>query len=320
MDGQDRPRGPDGKRDGAHVDRGSWLSVDLGPAASGLDDVDPGLATDDGRPPHFLLVRSRDVLLKALMALRGHNEALTIVGAQAVYEHTKRFTDVPFTMTNDGDISVDPSMIMSEPRIAELFLEIGFRQSPDRPGIWLVDTDEHSPPGVDLLVPEAIAGPGRRGVRIDGQGRSAVGRAAGLEMALLDRERKLLQPIGSGTGGAVSVYVAGPSALLCAKSYKLAERIHDAELGKRSRVRAKDAGDVWRLMAVAHPREVRATFRLHEKSKALGPAITRGRIYMCELFGHRGRAVDLAVEDLGGDIGEARVRAAISEWMVGFDE
>jgi hypothetical protein len=73
-------------------------------------------------------------------------------------------------------------------------------------------------------------------------------------------------------------------------------------------------------MAVAHPREVRVTFRLHEKSKALGLAITQGRIYMGELFGHRGRAVDLAVEDLGGDIGEARVCAAISEWMVGFDE
>ncbi len=58
------------------------------------------------------------------------------------------------------------------------------------PGRWV------SPDGVyvDLMVPDALAGPGSRGARLGPHGRRVARRAKGLEAALVDREPS--QPAG----------------------------------------------------------------------------------------------------------------------------
>lgn len=110
--------------------------------------------------------------------------------------------------------------------------------------------------GFDLLVPGALAGPGRRSARVPNQDHHAIGRADGLEMTILDREKKRIEALDS-SGRSVEAYVVGPAALLCAKAYKLYERLADSAAGRGEQVKPKDAGDVWRRMAVTDPGQVR---------------------------------------------------------------
>lgn len=56
-----------------------------------------------------LNVAARKVLLDALTALKDHRDALTVVGAQAVYLRTQEAEIRSAAYTSDGDISIDPS-------------------------------------------------------------------------------------------------------------------------------------------------------------------------------------------------------------------
>lgn len=279
------------------------LGLDASPAAQG------------GVSPE--LVKAREVLLDALEALEEHHDALMLVGAQAVFEHTKHFSEAPPTLTTDSDMGVDPDLVTDEPSISERLKEAGFGVHNDRPGVWVRTHTTGFRSSVDLLAPESLAGSGRRSARIDGQSRESVGRAAGLEMALLDRSVKEIK---SFTGDrSVSMYVAGPAALLCAKAYKLAERIAEASRsGAKNRVRPKDAGDVWRLMATTDPGEVRRIFDRHEDVSLDGEAISLGRQYLASVFGPSGLGSDLAVIDLGDSVTEERVRSLVTEWTRRF--
>jgi hypothetical protein len=105
---------------------------------------------------------------------------------------------------------------------------------------------------------------------------------------------------------------------MCAKSYKLFERIEAANGGGRNRVKAKDAGDVWRLIATTDAGEIRETFRQCEEHSTLGEACRKGRSYFEMLFAGRGRGVDLAVQDLADEIDEDTVRSSVSNWIACF--
>lgn len=268
------------------------------------------------------LVRARDTLLRALHGLERHLDSLTLIGAQAVYEHTKQYVQAAPTFTNDGDLGVDPSLVSAEPDIAAAMIGLGFAPKfRDRPGIWTlpITTSDPDPPSIDLLVPESVAGPGRRSVQLGpGHGISAVGRAAGLEMALIDRASALLMPLPGGTATPVTVGVAGPAALLCTKSYKLAERVAAARRGSADRVKAKDAGDVYRLIATTDPADVAVTFDRCERHATYGAAVTVGREYFDGLFANDGIGVDLAIQDLADDLDEDTVRAIVTRWMRRF--
>lgn len=268
------------------------------------------------------LVRARDTLLRALHGLAPHLDSLTLIGAQAVYEHTKQYTDAAPTFTNDGDLSVDPTLVSAEPDIAVVMTEMGFTPKfGDRPGIWTlpITAADPDPPSIDLLVPDAVAGPGRRSVQLAaGHGKHAVGRAAGLEMALLDRAPVLLTPLPGGTGEPVTVHIAGPAALLCAKSYKIAERVAAARRGSSHRVKAKDAGDVYRLLATSDPAATAAVFDRCARHETLGASATLGRDHFTALFEDAGIGVDLAVEDLADDLADTTVRPTISDWIHRF--
>src|SRR5436309_1075243 len=105
-------------------------------------------------------VRARRVLLDALEALKEHRNAVILVGAQAIYLHVGEGDIAVAVYTTDGDVVIDPSVLVHDPKLDALMRSRGFVPDPDPShiGAWL------GPDGVpiDLMVPEAVAGPGRR--------------------------------------------------------------------------------------------------------------------------------------------------------------
>ena len=109
----------------------------------------------------------------------------------------------------------------------------------DQPGRWTSLEEVY----VDLLVPEALAGPGRRGADLGVHGRTVARRAKGLEGALVDRSRHTIGALGVVDSRSYEIWIAGPAALLVAKVHKIAERV-----GSPARESDKDALDVLRLL------------------------------------------------------------------------
>ena len=186
-----------------------------------------------------LYVRARAALLDAAEALAEQLDAVVLVGAQAVYLHTG---DADFVATapytTDADFCVVPSNLSDEPLLYELLQDRGFSPG-EQPGSWR--SRDGIP--VDLMVPEALAGPGSRGARLGPHGKRVARRAKGLEGALVDRKRMEIVSLESNDDRSVVMSVAGPAALLVAKVHKIAERT-----GTSDRVRDKDALDVLRLL------------------------------------------------------------------------
>lgn len=269
--------------------------------------------------PARLTVEARRILLDALDALAPHRRSLVLVGAQGVYLRTDEI-ELSFSAsyTTDADLTIDPTTLADTPLLAELMTSAGFeRIQPDRPGIWgkliVVDGNEEIVP-VDLIVPEALAGPGRRGARLTGHGKHAAGRAVGLEAALVDRSPMTIASFDPADERAISVDVAGPTALLVAKLHKIGERTAQAE-ARPDRVIAKDAADTYRLMLhLHHPMAVTRFEALLENAIA-GPATLTALGYLRALFETPGATgVRLAVEGLSSDIPADRVEVV----CVGF--
>ncbi|MHB1846837.1 MAG: hypothetical protein ACYCWW_18605 [Deltaproteobacteria bacterium] len=272
------------------------------------------------------MAEARDLLLDALAALEPHREALIVVGAQAVYEHTRLVEGLEQPSTSDSDLAVDPSLVTPSTSIYQALLDAGlFPARPDRSGIYsrtptLPGGKPHLPT-LDLIAPESVAGSSRshRGARIAGQDRRAVSKADGLEMALLDFEWRRIGPIAGGSGREeVEVKVAGAAALLCAKAWKLYERVRDAEAGKPWRLREKDAGDIWHLMYVSDPDEVRETFERCSQHQTMGQAVRTGQEYLAGLFGAGGRGRLLAARNLADTRTETEVVELVERWMESF--
>ena len=189
--------------------------------------------------PDPLYVRARTALLDAAEALAEQLDAVVLVGAQAVYLHTG---DADFVVTapytTDADFCIAPKHLNDTPLLDELLAARGFSPG-EHPGAWL------SPDRilVDLMVPEALSGPGSKGARLGPHGKRVARRAKGLEAALVDRKLTKIISLTPGVERSVEMLVAGPAALLVAKIHKIAERT-----GTSDRVRDKDALDVLRLL------------------------------------------------------------------------
>jgi hypothetical protein len=184
-------------------------------------------------------VVARRVLLDALTALRAHIDALVIVGAQAVYLHVGEGDLAVAPYTTDGDLAVEPGRLADRPDVAETMTSAGFRPDPLQPGVWT----SSSGVSIDLMVPEALAGPGRRGADLGLHGRLAARRARGLEAALVDRSSMTVASLEGSDSRTFDIRVAGPGALLVAKLHKIADRSADGR--RRS---DKDALDILRLL------------------------------------------------------------------------
>ncbi|MCB9670792.1 MAG: hypothetical protein H6734_15030 [Alphaproteobacteria bacterium] len=189
-----------------------------------------------------LYVAARRVLLDALEALGPHIDAVTLVGAQALYLHTGDADLAVPAYTTDADIVLDPALLGPIPPLERALLDAGFAApSGSAVGVWqrsagqvLVD--------VDVMVPATVSpGKGKRAARLLGHDDRAARKVSGLEGALVDRSRMGLGSLEPDHDlRSIEVAVAGPGALLVAKVFKIVERRGTA------RSNDKDALDVFR--------------------------------------------------------------------------
>ncbi len=241
-------------------------------------------------------INARAVLLDVLDALGPLRRAVILVGAQAVYAYSHEvdaeIAVSPFTY--DADIALNPELLSNEPRIPEVMLEAGFSLT-DQPGIYRKSDGSQ----VDLLVPEGVGGPGRRGARLGIHGDRAAMKVRGLEGVLVSHNPRGIHTLVPEHSRACIIEVAGPAALLVAKIHKMAERIDDAA---RSMTLHKDAFDVYRLLRSVAAAEIAAEMRLLLENEISVEVTAEALTLFREFFGEAAAAgtqqVALHVEGL----------------------
>ena len=194
--------------------------------------------------PEYILARK--VLLDALEALGDQRAAVVLVGAQTIYLHTGDADLAVAPYTTDGDVALDPSRLKDDPRLADALRGAGFSADVQQVGTWTVSRSlEYRPVDVkiDLMVPEAVGGPGRRGARLGPHGNKTARKARGLEATLVDQQQRTIEALDDEDGRSFEVAVAGPAALIVAKLHKIFERVDNP--GRRE---DKDALDILRLL------------------------------------------------------------------------
>jgi ribosomal protein L11 len=250
-------------------------------------------------------VLARRVLLDALEALSPHGPAVILAGAQAVYLHTRQSQIGIAPYTTDGDLALDPALLGDEPKLGAAMRQAGFEllETPtghSEPGIWTVtvaiDGDELTIP-IDLIVPEGVASAGgRRGARLGPHGNRAARRAVGLEAALVDHAPMAVGSLEPADRRSFVVEVAGPAALLVAKSHKIHDRLQSP---RQNRVDDKDAADVYRLMQATSPGSIGKQLAELREDEIAGPATGAAAIYLTDLFGRRnGPGIQMAARAL----------------------
>jgi hypothetical protein len=251
--------------------------------------------------PEELYVRARSALLDAAEALGPHLGAVVLVGAQAIYVHTgdadlavaEYTTDADLAVapyTTDADFAVSPVELADEPLLESLLAAADFQRQED-PGRW------RTPDGiyVDIMVAEALAGPGTRGARLGPHGKQVARRAKGLEGALVDRDRHTIASLDPSDDREMTMWVAGPGALLVAKVHKIAERVDH-----KDRVRDKDALDVLRLLRAVETDDLATRLRTLLGDDIAGPVTTEAIELVPGLFGNEtSEGVAMAVRAAG---------------------
>ncbi len=242
-------------------------------------------------------IEARETLLDAVEALGPHSEAVILVGAQAIYVHTAP-TDASFALspfTYDADIVLDPELLGSSPAIVDAMSRAGF-QLGDQPGLYRRDVG----PQVDLLVPEAVGGPGRRAARLGVHGNRAAMKVHGLEGALVSHTRITIGSLVPGAGRACILKVARPAALLVAKVHKVGERLRDSDVRRRDPV-AKDAFDMYRLLRAVDTPDLAAEFRRLQAHDVSSRVTSEALVLFRDLFSSpSGTGTGLVVEYVRG--------------------
>lgn len=122
----------------------------------------------------------------------------------------------------------------------------------DQPGGWLSASGVY----LDLMVPEALAGPGSRSADLGAHGKRVARRTVGLEGAWVDCAAIIITSLDPADPRQVTMNVAGPGALLIAKLHKLGERVANDD-----RVKDKDALDIFRLLRAVSTDELSGRLR-----------------------------------------------------------
>jgi hypothetical protein len=252
--------------------------------------------------PDPLYVLARKVLIDALNALEPHLDALVLVGAQAIYLHTGDANLAVAEYTTDGDLALEPAELADAPVLEDALRAAKLRPG-DQPGRWISPEEVY----VDLLVPEALAGAGRRGARLGPHGNVAARRARGLEGALVDRERMVIAALDAADTRSHEIWVAGPGALVVAKVHKIAERVGDP-----SRERDKDALDVLRVLRAIPTETLAERLNLLASSDLAGEVTAEARVQLTELFvSPDAEAVVMAVRAAGPDENADTIAASL---------
>ena len=240
-------------------------------------------------------ISAREGLLDAVEALEPHGEAVILVGAQAVYVHTGEadagFAVSPFTY--DADIALDPALLGNDPTIIDAMNSAGFNLT-DQPGLYRRESGAQ----VDLLVPAAVGGSGRRGARLDVHGNRAAMKVHGLEGALVSHAPREISSLAPDSNRSCVMEVAGPAALLVAKVHKISERVdHPA---RRATI-DKDAFDIYRILLAVNASELASEVRLLQENAVSRDVTAEAMTKFRELFGDRsGLGTELVVQHVSG--------------------
>ncbi|HEU4582278.1 MAG TPA: hypothetical protein VFS67_28675 [Polyangiaceae bacterium] len=219
-------------------------------------------------------VEARRVLLDALVALGSHRKAVVLVGAQAIYHRVGAGNLLVAEFTTDGDLALNPNVLDDDPHLAEGLLAAGFSLAV-KPGTWARDEVQ-----IDLMVPMALGGAGRRSARLGSHGTEVARKAKGLEAAIIDNSIVTLTALDPSDTRSVEVAVAGLGALLVAKLHKLAEREPTP-----ARWSPKDGLDVLRILQAADLGQLGATLAGLELHEVAGPITAEARLFLRSLFG-----------------------------------
>lgn len=226
-------------------------------------------------------IDAREALLDAVAALEGHSDAAILVGAQAVYVHTESesgsFAVSPFTY--DADIALDPRRLPSAPSIVDAMRGAGFVLG-DQPGLFSRD-ERHK---VDLLVPAAVGGAGRRGARLGVHGARAAMKVHGLEGALVSHAWRTISSLEPESTRMCVLKVAGPAALMVAKVHKIWERVGESDERRREDLH-KDAFDLYRLLRVVDAVELASEIQVLESHEVSSTVVSAAISMFRRLFG-----------------------------------
>jgi hypothetical protein len=116
---------------------------------------------------------------------------------------------------------------------------------------------------MDLLVPDAIGGPGRRSADLGPHGNRVGRKRRELEAVLVDNQPTEIAALDDTDPRRIELRVAGPAGLLVAKLHKIADR-----QGAPRRQDDKDALDVYRLLQTVPTDELAAGVRSERKLSA----------------------------------------------------
>ncbi|MGW6410478.1 hypothetical protein ACWF95_25260 [Streptomyces vinaceus] len=278
-----------------------------------------------GIDPDQLTVVARRVLLDGLVALSPHLEALTVVGAQAVYLRTPDAAIRNSPFTSDGDLSIDPALLEDQPLLDASLIGAGFKlKQASQPGLWEREEtvgDQRIPVELDLLVPRQLSPKnGSRSAKVPPHGTMSARWIEGLEVAAVDRSPMSVGSLDPADDRSITVNVAGPAALLVAKAFKITDRLSQAEK-RPDRLTDKDAGDVLRIMMTARARQVSETFTVLRSNPRVGDVAADGLDKLRQLFGGRATpGVDMAVKALAGSLEEERVRTLAPAFIARLTE
>jgi hypothetical protein len=197
--------------------------------------------------PDPLYVLARAALLDALEALEQQRGAAILVGAQAIYLHTGEIDLAVPEYTTDADVVIDPGLLQPHPEIEQALASVGFVRGP-RVGAWVITKEVDRRPvnvELDLMVPEAVGGTGRRAARLVGHKQQVARKARGSKPSLIDKELAQIAAFDPADTRSFSIAVAGPAALIVSKVHKIDERLRERRL---TRLDDKDSLDVLRLL------------------------------------------------------------------------
>lgn len=212
---------------------------------------------------------ARGVLLDAIEALGSQATSVVLVGAQAVYLRCGDGGLAVAPMTTDADLALNADLITDEPELCTAMEAAGFVPG-SQPGTWL----GHSGIGVDLMIvphQSGRTGKSARAANIPPHRRGIARVTRGLEAALVDNGPMQVAALSATDQRGFSIKVAGPAALLVAKLIKLDDRLRASVDGQRSRLVAKDALDVLRLLQAARVDDLTDALERHRSAEHAAP-------------------------------------------------
>jgi len=185
-------------------------------------------------------VVARRALIGALETLQPHLDSLVLVGAQAVYLNTNHIELPLAPATSDADIAFDTRSLEVSPEIKELLREAGHspNETAKNQGHWI--NAEGVP--LDLFQPRILSNRGAesRSANLGPHGQDLLRIIDGLNSALVDKSVLTINSFETQDIRSFEIKVAGPAALIIAKTAKISDRLR----GSDHRLISKDAHDI----------------------------------------------------------------------------